>query len=297
MIHPPHSPRRRRSALYVPAINARAIEKVATLSCDAIILDLEDSVAPEAKAEARLRARAALESGLLAGKEVIVRINALSGDAGDEWMAEDLAALVPGTPDAILVPKIRSAEDVLRAHSALDHHFAPDSIALWLMMETPEAVLHAGAITALAGQDAPRLDCLIMGTNDLAKEMRLPYAASRLALLHVLSASVLAARAHGLDILDGVFGDIRDPAGFEAECFQGRGLGFDGKTLIHPSQIEIAARVFSPSPGEIEEARAIVAAFEAPENAGRGVLVVGGRMVERLHCETARRILVLAGEM
>lgn len=284
--------RRRRSVLYVPAINERAIAKAASLPCDCVILDLEDAVAPEMKAEARRRARAALEARIFGAREVIVRINGFpdSGD-GPDLLAEDLAEILPAAPHAILFPKIATGADAARAESALDHHFAPDSVGLWLMIERPMAILSIGEIAALAAQDNNRLSCLVMGTNDLAKEMRIPPTPSRLALLHALSVSVIAARAHGLDVLDGVFGLIQDQVGFEAECLQGKGLGFDGKTLIHPNQIGAANRIFSPSEAELAEASAIIAAFEAPENSGRGVILVEGRMIERLHYDIARRIM------
>lgn len=281
-----------RSVLYVPASNERAMAKAAGLDADALILDLEDAVHPDLKAEARERARGALESGTFTGKSVIVRINGFESlDEGMEFAADDLAAIVPAGADAILVPKIRTVADVERAQSAIDHHFAPETLALWLMVETPQAALALPAIAALAAESGSRLAGLVLGTNDLAKEMRLPALASRLPLLSILSGAVLAARAHGLVVLDGVFGAIGDAAGFESEALQARGLGFDGKTLIHPSQIEPANRIFAPSAPEIAEAEAIVAAFEAPENAGKGVLVVGGRMTERLHYEIARRVL------
>ena len=290
----PHSSplRRRRSVLYVPAINERALAKAATLPVDAVILDLEDAVAPEMKAEARTRARAALESGIFAGKEVVIRVNGFpeSGDAPD-LLAEDLAELVPLEPDAFLFPKIRNAEDAARAQGALDHHYADENIRLWLMIETPMAILRIGEIAAEAEKEDTRLSCLVMGTNDLVKEMRTPPTPSRLALLHALSASVMASRAYGLDVLDGVFGAITDTAGFEAECLQGKGLGFDGKTLIHPGQIEAANRLFAPSDAEMAEAMAIISAFELPENAGKGVITVAGRMTERLHYEIAKRLV------
>lgn len=283
---------RRRSVLYVPAINERALAKAATLPVDAVILDLEDAVAPESKGEARSRARAALESGIFAGKEVIVRVNGFpeSGDAPD-LLADDLAEIVQAGPQAILFPKIRTAADVERAQSALDHHFADESIRVWLMIETPMAILRIADIAAMVEEEGSRLACLVMGTNDLVKDMRLPPTPSRLALLHALSASVMAARAYGLDILDGVYGAMTDAAGFEAECLQGKGLGFDGKTLIHPGQIEAANRLFAPSDAEIAEAQAIIAAFEAPENADKGVITVAGRMTERLHYEIAKRLV------
>jgi citrate lyase subunit beta/citryl-CoA lyase len=280
--------------LYVPAANERALAKAATLPCDGVIIDLEDAVHPDQKAEARLRARAALESGIYAGKEVIVRVNGFpdTGD-GPDHLADDIAAIVPAGPDAVLFPKIRTRADAERAESALDHHVAPIAIRLWLMIETPQAVLSIADIAALASEPESRLACLVMGTNDLAREMRLPPLASRLPLLAILSMTVLAARAHGLNILDGVHGAIGDAAGFEAECLQARGLGFDGKTLIHPGQIDPANRLFSPSEAERAEAASIISAFEAPDNAGKGVIVVGGRMVERLHYDMARRLIAL----
>lgn len=287
-------PRRRRSVLYVPASNARAMAKIPDLVCDAVIIDLEDAVAPGAKDEARTAARAALESGLLAGKEVIVRVNGFPdrGDAPDH-LADDLAAIIPAGPDAVLFPKIRSLTDAERASRALDHHFAPLSLRLWLMIETPQSIVDIASITRLGQVDDSRLDCLVMGTNDLAKEMRIRITPSRLALLHALCATIVAARANGLDILDGVFGALNDGSGFETECLQARGLGFDGKTLIHPAQIDIANRIFRPTEGEIREAQSIIAAFGAPENGELGVITVDGKMVERLHLDIARRIIAM----
>lgn len=287
--------RRRRSVLYVPASNERALAKAASLPCDAVIIDLEDAVAPEAKAEARMRARAALESRIFTGKEVIVRVNGFSEDGDNDWLADDLAEIVPAQPDAVLFPKIGTVEVAIRAGHALDQHFADEAVKLWLMVETPRAILNAATIAAIAEEPDARLAVFVMGTNDLVKDMRIPAAPSRLALLNALSTSIVAARAFGLDILDGVYGQIADHAGFEGECLQGKGLGFDGKTLIHPGQIEAANRIFSPSEAEVHDARQIIAAFEAPENAGKGVLSVGGRMAERLHYEIARRTLALAG--
>jgi citrate lyase subunit beta/citryl-CoA lyase len=285
------SQKRRRSVLYVPAGNARALEKAASLPCDAVILDLEDAVAPEAKDAARIAARAAIDSGGFASKEVVVRINGFGDDGA---LADDLAAILPAGPDAILFPKIGLAEDAHRAELALAAQSAPEHVKLWLMIETPLAVMDIGRIAGLAAAEGARLDCLVMGTNDLAKAMRLRATPSRLALLHALSATVIAARAYGIDVLDGVFGDVKNLAGFESEALQGKGLGFDGKTLIHPAQIAVANRVFSPSLAELAEARAIIAAFEAPENAGKAVLLVDGQMVEHLHYEMARRVLAPA---
>lgn len=280
-----------RSVLYVPATNPRAIEKAAGLACDAIILDLEDAVADEAKEAGREAARKALEARIFGSKPVIVRVNGFDADGTSDALAEDLAAILPADPHAILFPKIRFAADAERAELALAASLAPDHIRLWLMIETPQAVLDCAAIASFAARDQARLECLVMGTNDLAKEMRLRTTPSRLALLHALSATVLAGRAYGLHVLDGVFGDVKNMAGFESETLQGKGLGFDGKTLIHPDQIGPANRIFSASAAELAEARAIVAAFDAPEHAGRAVLVVGGQMVERLHYEAAKHLL------
>lgn len=280
--------KRRRSVLYVPASNPRAIEKAAGLAADAIILDLEDAVAPEAKATARLAAVAAIESGAFAGKELVVRVNGFGDDGA---LADDLAAILPAGPDGILFPKIGLAEDAHRAELALAAQYAPEHVKLWLMIETPMAVLDIARIAGLAAAEGTRLTCLVMGTNDLAKEMRLRLTPTRLALLHTFSSVILAARAYGLDVLDGVYGDVKNLSGFESEALQGKGLGFDGKTLIHPGQIEIANRLFSPSESELAEARAIISAFEAPENAEKAVLVINGQMTERLHYEFARRLV------
>ena len=286
---------RRRSVLYVPASNARALEKAAGLTCDGVILDLEDSVAPEAKDRALAQAAGALADPRFAGRERIVRVNGFSDDPAEEdRLARELETLAPLAPEGILFPKIRFAPDAERASRALDAVRAPPETRLWLMIETPQSVLDLPRIAALAAGPEARLAVLVMGLNDLAKEMRVAATASRLALLPALGQAVLAARSYGLDVLDGVFGDLVDPDGFEAEARQGRGIGFDGKTLIHPAQIAPANRIFSPSPGEVAEAAALVAAFEAPENAGKGVLVVNGRMAERLHFEAARRVLALA---
>lgn len=283
-----------RSVLYVPASNARAMEKARTLACDALILDLEDAVSPAAKAEARLAVQAALETRAFGAKPVIVRVNGFDPDGQGADLADDLAAILPAGPHAVLFPKIRFAADAERAELALSASLAPEPIRLWLMIETPQAVLDCAAIASLSTREESRLECLVLGTNDLAKEMRLRATPSRLALLHALSASVLAARAYGLRVLDGVFGDVANLNGFEGEALQGKGLGFDGKTLIHPGQIAPANRIFSASEAEIAEARAIVSAFEAPQNEDRAVLVVNGQMVERLHLEIARRILAEA---
>jgi citrate lyase subunit beta / citryl-CoA lyase len=280
-----------RSVLYVPASNARALEKATGLACDAVILDLEDAVASEDKAAGREAVRQALEAKIFGEKPVIIRVNGFDPDGTSDALAEDLAAVLPADPYAILFPKIRFAADAERAELALSASLAPDHIRLWLMIETPQAVLDSAAIASLAAHDKARLECLVLGTNDLAKEMRLRATPSRLALLHALSTTLLSGRAYGLQVLDGVFGDVKNITGFESEALQGKGLGFDGKTLIHPAQIEPANRIFSASLTEIAEARAIVAAFDAPQNSGRAVLVVDGQMVERLHYDAAKRLL------
>lgn len=283
--------RRLRSMLYVPATNARAMEKACTLPCDGIILDLEDAVAPDAKAEARLKASEALASRAFGTKAVVVRVNGPDPEGQTDDLAEDLTTILPHAPDAILFPKIRFAEDAERAELALSAALAPAGTRLWLMIETPQAVVDLAAIGALSRRPHARLEALVMGTNDLAKEMLVSLTPSRLSLLHALSATVLAGRAFGLLTFDGVFGDIRNPGGLESEALQGKGLGFDGKTLVHPSQIEPCNRIFLPSAQEQSRAKAIVAAFEDPANAGRSVLVVEGQMVERLHYEMARDLL------
>ena len=280
-----------RSVLYVPASNARAMEKARALACDALILDLEDAVSADAKSAAREACRLALSTGAFGDKPVIVRVNGFNPDGTSDGLAEDLAAVLPANPYAILIPKIRFAADAERAERALSASLAPAEVKLWLMIETPQAVLDCAAIASLTLHDHGRLDALVMGTNDLAKELRVRLTPSRLALLQALSASVLAARAYGLRVFDGVYGDIRNQQGFESEALQGKGLGFDGKTVIHPGQIEAANRIFAPSEAERAEALAIVAAFEAPENAGQAVLVVEGQMVERLHYEVALQTL------
>lgn len=285
------SPRPFRSVLYVPATNERALTKAASLPCDAVILDLEDAVAPNEKARARGIAREVLEMRHFGEKPVIVRVNGFAVDGESADLAEDLAAVLPAGPHAVLFPKIRFAADAVRAEQALAASLAPDAVRLWLMIETPQSVLDCAAIASLAAEEDARLEALVLGTNDLAKEMRLVATPSRLAMLHALSAVILAGRAYGLTVLDGVFGDLKNMQGFESEALQGKGLGFDGKTLIHPSQIEPANRIFSASEAERIEAQAIVQAFEAPGNAGKAVLVVNGQMVERLHYEQALRVL------
>ncbi len=274
--------RSRRSVLYMPGANARALEKAKTLAADALILDLEDSVAPEAKAEARATACAAITTGGYGHREVVLRINGL--DTG--WGEADMAAAVSARPDAILVPKVSTSADVTRA-AALAR-----GVKLWVMIETPLAILNLRDIAAAAR--AANLNCFVLGTNDLLKDTRMKAANARAALLPALSQAVLAARAFGLDCIDGVYNDFKDEAGFAAECQQGVTLGMDGKTLIHPSQIDICNRMFSPSPTEVDWASNVIAAFALPENAAKGVITVDGKMVERLHLVMAERIAAIA---
>ena len=282
--------RPRRSVLYMPGSNPRAIAKARSLAADAIILDLEDSVAPEAKAAARGEVAAAAREGGFGGRELIIRINGVDSP----WGREDLIAAIAAAPDAILLPKIDGPGAVMHVARELREAGAPAQIRLWAMMETPMAILHAGSIAAVAADPDSRLDVMVMGLNDLAKETRARFVPGRASMTAWLALCVAAARAHGVDIIDGVYNDIADLKGFEAECTQGRDMGLDGKTLIHPSQIDIANAVFAPTSAEIGGAQAIIAAFSLPENSGKGAIQLDGRMVERLHAEMARRTLSIA---
>jgi citrate lyase subunit beta / citryl-CoA lyase len=283
--------RPRRSALYMPGSNARALEKARDLPADVLIFDLEDAVAPEAKEVARAGVCAAVRAGGYGGREVVVRINALDTPYGEADLAEAAAA----GPDAILVPKVVSPETLATVGHRLHRLGAPERTRVWAMVETPLAILRAEAIASAARDVDTRLACLVMGTNDLAKDGRLrPGAAGRASLMPWLMTALAAARAHGLDILDGVWNAISDEAGFLAECEAGRDHGFDGKTLIHPSQIAGANRLFAPAAEAVAEARAVLDAFARPENRGRGAIALDGRMVERLHAEVARRTVAVA---
>ncbi|MBI5121855.1 MAG: CoA ester lyase [Rhodospirillales bacterium] len=274
--------RPRRSALYMPASNARALEKARGLEADVLILDLEDSVAPESKLAARDGALAALAEGGFGGRECVLRVNGLA----TVWGEDDLRAAAQSKADAVLLPKVESAPDIHKAETLLGN-FAG---SIWCMIETPKGVLAAADIA----NASRRLGCLVLGTSDLAKDLRCAHTPDRLPLLYSLSHVLLAARAHGLACLDGVHLDLNDEAGFERACLQGREMGFDGKTLIHPKTIEVANRVFSPSEAEVAQARNICAAFEAAKASGKGVVVVNGRLVEHLHVMEAKRILALA---
>ncbi len=285
---PPSSVRPRRSVLYMPGSNARAMEKAKTLAADALILDLEDAVAPDAKELARDQVCAAVKGGGYGAREVIIRINGLDTD----WGANDLAAAVAAGPDAILVPKIDGPEAVGAADSLMDEAGAPSQMGLWAMMETPLAMLRAEAIAARA--EDTRLCAFVMGTNDLVKDLSAQQTPDRLPLVTGLSLSLLAGKAFGLAMIDGVYNGIRDIDGFIQSCRQGLAFGFDGKTLIHPSQVEPCNRVFTPEHEAVDWARRIIAEFEKPENASKGVVQVEGRMVERLHADQARQLVTIA---
>jgi citrate lyase subunit beta/citryl-CoA lyase len=282
--------RPRRSALYMPGSNARALEKAKSLDADVLLLDLEDAVAPDVKEEARGQVYEAVHAGGFGHREVVVRVNGLD----TPWGEEDLKAAAACRPAAVLVPKVSTPEDLGRIGARLDALGAPHSVKVWAMVETPAAILSVASIAAAARDPLTRLACFVMGTNDLAKETRARLTPGRPAMIPWLMQALAAARAEGLDILDGVYNGLDDAEGFEAECAQGRDLGFDGKTLIHPKQLETANRIFAPDPGEVERARAIIAAFEAPENATKGAISLDGRMVERLHAEMAKRTVALA---
>ncbi len=282
-------PRPRRSLLYLPGSNPRALEKARTLACDGVILDLEDSVAPDAKALARDQVVGALTAGGFGRREVVVRINGLD----TPWGEQDLAALEPAAPDAVLVPKVQDSGDVARYHARLSGF--PERVRLWAMVETCRSLFHLEGLAAASRTS--RLSCLVMGVNDLAKEMGAELEPGRAPFLAALSLSVAAGRAHGLGVLDGVFNGLEDEAGLEQECRQGRTFGFDGKTLIHPSQIDTCNRVFSPSTDQIAWANAVVDAFAQAENAALGAIRVNGKMAERLHLAQAERILAVQSAM
>jgi citrate lyase subunit beta/citryl-CoA lyase len=281
--------RPRRSVLYVPAVNDKALAKIGQLPCDAIVVDLEDSVSPDQKAAARRKL-----AGIFAARpqraQMVVRINALSS----EWGEDDLAAVVACKPDAILLPKVDTAREVLEANDRLDELDEDSSIALWAMIETPRGLMNSGTIAELGRDPASRLSCFVIGTNDIAKETGVSLKPDRRYVMPWLMQILLAARAGGLDMLDGVYNDFRDAEGFLRECAEGASMGFDGKTLIHPSQIEAANSAFSPEPSALAAAQAIVDAFAQPENRDKGVIALDGRMVERLHLAQAEKLLAKA---
>ncbi len=278
--------RPRRSALYLPGNKGRALEKGTTLPADVLIFDLEDAVGPDAKADSRAQVCEAISSGTYHPREIVVRINGL----GTDWHDDDLAAVAGSAADGVLVPKVEKGEHVRALAAALDRLGAPPSLRLWVMIETPGSFLRAEEI-ASAGE---RLAVLVIGTNDLVNDLHALHVAGRAPVVPALSLAVLGARAAGKAVLDGVFNDITDEAGFRAEAQQGREMGFDGKTLIHPSQIAPANDLFGPSMQELADARKIVAAYEQAEAAGTSVITVDGRMIESLHVRNAQRILALA---
>jgi citrate lyase subunit beta/citryl-CoA lyase len=279
--------RPRRSCLYVPGDKARALEKAASLPADVLILDLEDAVPPGGKAAARKAVRNAARDRAYGVREVLIRANGLE----TEWGQDDLEMAASAGVDGVLVPKIMSGDDICVADQSLNDAGAVPNLGLWAMIETPLAILNINEIAA-ASSDT-RLTGFVIGTNDLAKELNAVPTPDRIAFLFALSAAIAAARAYGLAVIDGVYNDIGNEAGLTTECEQGRVLGFDGKTLIHPAQIETVNRVFSPSASELSHAREVVAAFARPENRGKGVISLNGQMVELLHLAQAERLLAM----
>lgn len=282
--------RPRRSVLYMPGSNARALEKAKTLAADGVILDLEDSVAPDAKEAARKQVCDAVRAGGFGPREVMIRVNGVD----TPWHADDLTAVAHAAPDAIVVPKVSSPGTLELIGRRLMDMGTNHKTRVWAMIETPLAIFNILAIAAEARDSESRLAGFIMGTNDLAKDTRARLVDGRAPMLPWLTMCVAAARIHGIDILDGVYNEIGNAHGFAAECKQGVELGFDGKTLIHPTQIEPCNAAFSPSPDEVAWARKMIAAFDLPENKAKGVVSIDGRMVERLHAEMARRTVAIA---
>ncbi len=281
----PTVPRPRRSVLYMPSSNERALEKARTIPADALILDLEDAVSPDAKETARTQAVAAAGSGEYGRREITIRCNGLE----TPWGADDLAAAATSGASAVVVPKVDSVDHLDRVSAALDDSGAPDDLAIWAMVETPRAVFEVRALAAHR-----RVAVLVMGTNDLVKELRALPGAGRSTLSPYLAQAVLAAREAGVAVLDGVYNNVKDLDGFRAEAVQGFEMGFDGKTLIHPSQVEPTNEIWAPTVDDVEQAHRIIAAFDAAEAEGKGVVTVDGRMVENLHRDNALRILATA---
>lgn len=279
--------RPRRSCLYMPGANTRALDKAREIPADTLILDLEDAVAPDAKEEARAAILAAVKTGGYGQREIVVRMNSLD----TEWGHDDLKMAVTSGAHAVLAPKVTSARDIERLSQLMKDAGAPASMALWVMIEMPLAILNIKEIAAEAHKT--HLSAFVMGTNDLAKEYRARMTSDRLAFQTALQLSVAAARAYGLVAIDGVYNDIKNTDGFRDECEQGRDLGFDGKTLIHPTQVDEANRIFAPSPHDVDQAKAVIAAFADPENAGKGVLKVNGKMTELLHLDEAKRTVAM----
>jgi citrate lyase subunit beta/citryl-CoA lyase len=282
---PQHDLRPRRSVLYMPAANERALEKAKTIPADALIFDLEDAVAPDSKEAARTNAVAAAGSGAYGNKELTIRCNGLM----TPWGADDIAAAATSGAAAVVIPKVNSRAYLDEIERLLDESGAPPAMTIWAMVETPTAILDVRTIAHHA-----RVNVLVMGNNDLAKELRTGVLPERTPLLPALSMALLAAREAGKVILDGVYNDIKDDAGFLAEAHQGKAMGFDGKTLVHPGQVEPANTVWAPSADEVEFSRRVIAAFEGAASSGQGVVTLDGRMIELLHVDNARRILSVA---
>jgi citrate lyase subunit beta/citryl-CoA lyase len=278
--------RPRRSVLYMPGSNARAQEKAKSLPCDGIIFDLEDATAPDAKAAARETVCQSVQAGGYGGRELIIRVNGLD----TPWGREDVVAASKAGPDAILLPKVERAEQVAELEALMLQHGAPAKTSIECMMETPLGILNAKEIAGASR----RISCLVLGTSDLTKDLHALHTRERLPMLTSLALCLLAGRAYGLAILDGVFLDLADADGFKASCIQGLELGFDGKTLIHPSQVEPCNEVFSPAPAEIEQARKIIVAHEQAQKEGKGVVLVDGKLIENLHVENAKRLVGMA---
>jgi citrate lyase subunit beta/citryl-CoA lyase len=277
----------------MPGANERALEKSRSLPADALILDLEDSVAPDAKVDARKKVVEAVKEGGYGRREVVIRPNALE----TAWGTADILAAASASPDAILIPKVQHPGDIISAAKILKSVNAPEKTKLWAMMETPLSILHAAEIAAVGADPENRLVCLVMGTNDLLKESRARALHDRFAVVPWLALTVVAARGYGLDIIDGVYNDFKDEAGFRSECEHGRTLGMDGKTLIHPAQVAPCNEVFSPTEEEIAWSKKIICAFDEPENRPKGVITVEGKMVERLHLVQAKRTVAIANSV
>jgi citrate lyase subunit beta/citryl-CoA lyase len=282
--------RPRRSVLYMPGSNARAIDKARTLACDGIIIDLEDAVAPDAKDAARRQVVDAIKAGGFGSREVVVRVNGIDSP----WSADDLAAMATAGADAVLVPKIVTADQLEQIGARLLGLHADLHLRVWAMIETPLAIFNIRELAAMALDSETRLTAFVIGTNDLAKETGARIVPGRAPMLAWLSTCVLAAHTYGIAVLDGVYNEIADTEGFAQECAQARDMGFDGKTLIHPNQIAACNAAFSPTAAEIAEARRIIAAFALPENQDKGAIQLDGRMVERMHADIAQRTVMLA---
>ncbi|NWG23555.1 MAG: CoA ester lyase [Pseudorhodoplanes sp.] len=282
--------RPRRSVLYMPGSNARALEKARTLPADGLILDLEDAVAPDAKETARRQVAEAVKAGGFGGREVFIRVNGID----TQWHADDLAAAARAAPDAILIPKVSSSKQLEMIGRRLLDMGTAHRTRVWAMIETPYAILNIVDIAAAAKDSETRFSGFVLGTNDLAKETGARIVPGRMPMVPWLMTCMAAARAYGIAVLDGVYNDIGNAEGFRQECLEGRDMGFDGKTLIHPNQIGPCNEAFSPSAEEVAQARKIIAAFDQPENRDKGAISLDGRMVERMHADIAKRTVAVA---